>query len=182
MDTVRHARKIPLFSADVASLLTNGPLHLVCEDHMPQEIEENVGQLATVRQPTTGETSCLACDVAFTDRDSQVDHYHLDWHRLNLKRRLESLPPLTQEEFESEVGDLSSISGSDSESDVVSPLQGLDDENEPDQSAANLRGSPLIHFKTGDGAGHAVFKCVLIHTKVFATDVLVAQEYHMAVT
>ena len=171
MDTVRKARKIPLFSADLTTLLANGPIDLGDEDYASQKVDESVpvSQLAEVRQATSGETRCLACDVSFTDRDEQVDHYRLDWHRLNLKRRLELRPPLSQEEFERELGELSSISGSDSESELASPLQGFVDEGKPDQNTTSKHGSPLVHFKTADGVDHAVFKCVLIHAKVHIT-------------
>ena len=167
MDTVRNARKIPLFSSDLASLLANGSIRLEVEDHTSRKVDESVGQLVQLRKPTIGETRCLACDVSFSDREDQVDHYRLDWHRLNLKRRLALRPPLSQEEFERELGDLSSISGSDSESELTSSLQSFGDEYEEDQGTSSHCGSPLIRFKTADGVGCAVFKCVLIHAKVF---------------
>lgn len=61
---------------------------------------------------------CLTCGQEFSSREEQTEHYRLDWHRFNLKQRLRGRRALPVEEFEekSRAGDISSISGSDSES------------------------------------------------------------------
>ncbi|NWR55542.1 ANKZ1 protein, partial [Bucorvus abyssinicus] len=61
---------------------------------------------------------CSTCRQVFSSREEQVEHYHLDWHRFNLKQRLLGRRTLPAEEFEEKTrtGDVSSISGSDSES------------------------------------------------------------------
>ncbi|XP_043934170.1 ankyrin repeat and zinc finger domain-containing protein 1 isoform X2 [Protopterus annectens] len=61
--------------------------------------------------------SCSACLCHFNDREEQVEHYKLDWHRFNLKRRVTGCQPVSADEFErkSSTGDISSISGSESE-------------------------------------------------------------------
>uniref|UniRef100_A0A4W4H8C1 Ankyrin repeat and zinc finger peptidyl tRNA hydrolase 1 n=1 Tax=Electrophorus electricus TaxID=8005 RepID=A0A4W4H8C1_ELEEL len=57
---------------------------------------------------------------------TQMEHYKLDWHRFNLKQRLAGRPPFTVEEFEKKTGagDMSSISGSDSEDDESDSPEG----------------------------------------------------------
>eukprot|EP00794_Sanderia_malayensis_P003578 gene3578-4082_t len=44
--------------------------------------------------------SCLSCRVSFINSDLQRSHYKSNWHRYNLKRKVASLPPITQELFE----------------------------------------------------------------------------------
>ncbi|KAM9343342.1 tRNA endonuclease ANKZF1 isoform 2-T2 [Pholidichthys leucotaenia] len=61
---------------------------------------------------------CSACRCPFVNRDEQREHYKLDWHRFNLRQKMAGQPPLLAEEFERKTGagDLSSISGSESDS------------------------------------------------------------------
>ncbi|TSQ01585.1 Ankyrin repeat and zinc finger domain-containing protein 1 [Bagarius yarrelli] len=61
--------------------------------------------------------SCSTCQCSFERREEQMEHYKLDWHRFNLRQRLAGRSPITVEEFEKKtgMGDVSSISGSDSE-------------------------------------------------------------------
>ena len=47
---------------------------------------------------------CNTCHVHFSSREEQVEHYRLDWHRYNLKRKLKGLPRVDQEEFEKVAG------------------------------------------------------------------------------
>ncbi|XP_034144833.1 ankyrin repeat and zinc finger domain-containing protein 1 [Esox lucius] len=60
---------------------------------------------------------CSACHCSFDTREEQMEHYKLDWHRFNLRQRLAGQTAVTAEEFERKTGtgDMSSISGSDSE-------------------------------------------------------------------
>ncbi|XP_026861457.2 ankyrin repeat and zinc finger domain-containing protein 1 [Electrophorus electricus] len=69
---------------------------------------------------------CSACQCALVGREEQMEHYKLDWHRFNLKQRLAGRPPFTVEEFEKKTGagDMSSISGSDSEDDESDSPEG----------------------------------------------------------
>ncbi|NXJ73925.1 ANKZ1 protein, partial [Trogon melanurus] len=83
---------------------------------------------------------CSTCRQMFSSREEQTEHYHLDWHRFNLKQRLLGLQTLTVEAFEEKTraGDVSSISGSDSESSDSSS----DSELLP--SARDSPGTPLV--------------------------------------
>ncbi|KAF9362038.1 hypothetical protein BGX26_006555 [Mortierella sp. AD094] len=62
--------------------------------------------------------SCRVCGISqFDSVEKQREHAKLDWHRYNLKQQLldKSAAPITEQQFEDMIQDLSSISGSDSE-------------------------------------------------------------------
>ncbi|XP_069680967.1 tRNA endonuclease ANKZF1-like [Periplaneta americana] len=59
---------------------------------------------------------CSFCNTNFENQAQQRLHYKLDWHRYNLKQRLHGLKSVTEEKFTQLADDLSSISGSESES------------------------------------------------------------------
>ena len=80
--------------------------------------------------PSDDSLYCTSCKVALQDRQEQVIHYRLDWHKINLKRKVQGKSPLSAKAFEEitsgfeflahnynyfSIGDVSSISGSDSE-------------------------------------------------------------------
>ena len=43
---------------------------------------------------------CTSCKVALQDRQNQLLHYRLDWHRVNLKRKAQGKHPLLAAAFE----------------------------------------------------------------------------------
>lgn len=47
--------------------------------------------------------TCLSCNLAFVDAQSQRDHYATELHRYNSRRRVAGLPALTQELFDEKV-------------------------------------------------------------------------------
>ncbi|KAL4908937.1 hypothetical protein BDW74DRAFT_75016 [Aspergillus multicolor] len=47
--------------------------------------------------------TCNTCFVAFRSSDGQRDHMRTDWHLYNMKRRVASLPPVSQEIFNEKV-------------------------------------------------------------------------------
>ncbi|NXP06356.1 ANKZ1 protein, partial [Thinocorus orbignyianus] len=83
---------------------------------------------------------CSTCGQVFGSREEQTEHYRLDWHRFNLKQRLLGRRTLPVEVFEEKTctGDVSSISGSDSESSDTSS------ESESLPSASNSPGTPAV--------------------------------------
>lgn len=44
--------------------------------------------------------TCTACRLEFATPAQQKDHFRMDWHRYNLKRKVVELPPVTEEQFE----------------------------------------------------------------------------------
>jgi len=47
----------------------------------------------------SGTFTCVTCRVQYGDGDAQRLHYKSDWHRYNLKRKVASLPPVTEALF-----------------------------------------------------------------------------------
>ncbi|KAJ6635941.1 Zinc finger protein [Pseudolycoriella hygida] len=43
--------------------------------------------------------TCINCSLRFHDANAHKDHYKTDWHRYNLKLKINGLPPVTSEEF-----------------------------------------------------------------------------------
>ncbi|KAM0753904.1 hypothetical protein T439DRAFT_310749 [Meredithblackwellia eburnea MCA 4105] len=48
--------------------------------------------------------TCISCQLAFVDAQSQRQHYQTDLHRYNSKRRVAGLPPVTQLLFDQKLG------------------------------------------------------------------------------
>uniref|UniRef100_A0A1A8JXX2 Ankyrin repeat and zinc finger domain containing 1 n=1 Tax=Nothobranchius kuhntae TaxID=321403 RepID=A0A1A8JXX2_NOTKU len=113
---------------------------------------------------------CSACRCAFVNREEQKEHYKLDWHRFNLRQKVSGLNPLTAEEFEKKTGagDLSSISGSESDSEeedfacksgeTRNNVVGTDDES----SAMTGRLSSKVVFQNSAGAYLMVYQAALM--------------------
>lgn len=85
---------------------------------------ENAEEIPPQQTKVTSLQGCSTCKLEFGPEMSPKDrlyHYKSDFHRLNLKRALAALAPLTEPEFENlvETQSLDSISGSD-ESDTES--------------------------------------------------------------
>lgn len=64
---------------------------------------------------TSKGTACNLCNSLFPTLQEQRDHVRSDLHSYNLKQKLKGLKAVNEAEFEGLVGDLSSISGSESE-------------------------------------------------------------------
>lgn len=62
--------------------------------------------------------ACRTCGEEFSSEILQKSHYKTDYHRFNIKRKLNDMPALSLDEFEvmTENNDVESISGSDTES------------------------------------------------------------------
>ncbi|NXI71450.1 ANKZ1 protein, partial [Anseranas semipalmata] len=106
---------------------------------------------------------CSACAQRFGSRQEQTEHYRLDWHRFNLKQRLLGRQTLPVEVFEEKTsaGDVSSISGSDSESSDASS------ESELQPPASNSPGTPQLPrshkvlLRNARGQLISAYRCVL---------------------
>ncbi|XP_009460439.1 PREDICTED: ankyrin repeat and zinc finger domain-containing protein 1 [Nipponia nippon] len=106
---------------------------------------------------------CSTCGQVFSSREEQTEHYRLDWHRFNLKQRLLGRRTLPAEVFEEKTraGDVSSISGSDSESSDASS------ESEVLPSASDSRGTPQtprshkVLLRNEKGQLISAYRCVL---------------------
>ncbi|XP_050730824.1 ankyrin repeat and zinc finger domain-containing protein 1-like [Eriocheir sinensis] len=108
---------------------------------------------------------CSHCQTAFADREEQVSHYRLDWHRNNLRRSMGGKPPLTEEQFMDESSDMSSISGSEDSSD--------DDDEEEEEYTKNaetnapvLKRQAHLFFLNADGYVISLYRNVLYYKSV----------------
>ncbi|NXW95959.1 ANKZ1 protein, partial [Alopecoenas beccarii] len=106
---------------------------------------------------------CSTCGQVFGSREEQTEHYRLDWHRFNLKQRLLGHQTLPVEVFEEKTraGEVSSISGSDSESsDASSELELL-------PSASNSPETPLaprshkVLLRNAKGQLISAYRCMI---------------------
>ncbi|XP_066046216.1 tRNA endonuclease ANKZF1-like isoform X4 [Chamaea fasciata] len=110
---------------------------------------------------------CLTCGQVFGSREEQTEHYRLDWHRFNLKQRLLGCRTLPAEVFEEKTrtGDVSSISGSDSDSsDVSSESELLPSVSDTPQSSQIPRSHKVL-LRNAKGQLISVYRCVLITGK-----------------
>ncbi|XP_074857683.1 tRNA endonuclease ANKZF1 isoform X2 [Carettochelys insculpta] len=112
---------------------------------------------------------CSACSQVFDSREEQTEHYRLDWHRFNLKQRLLGRRALAAEEFEARThaGDVSSISGSESddsdsssESDSL-PARGPADRASSQESRPLGARSAKVLFRNSQGQLLSAYRCVL---------------------
>ncbi|XP_048809255.1 ankyrin repeat and zinc finger domain-containing protein 1 isoform X1 [Lagopus muta] len=106
---------------------------------------------------------CLTCSREFCSREEQTEHYRLDWHRFNLKQRLQGRQALTVEEFEekSRAGDISSISGSDSES---SDASSESESPSPASNSPSTTQRPRSHkvlLRNARGQFISAYRCIL---------------------
>lgn len=121
---------------------------------------------------------CSVCRVAFDSVEFQREHFKLDWHRFNLKQKLLDKPILSEEAFEETIsGEVSSISGSDSDTDNDGgdlmlessqhsklSLNGLlPEQNINSETCVSTprRQHPKVFFVNGDGEVLSVYRSVL---------------------
>ncbi|CAN7997022.1 unnamed protein product [Ixodes hexagonus] len=91
---------------------------------------------------------CSLCGTEFESRDDQVQHYKADWHRYNLKQKLNGDTILPEQEFLDMIEEVSSISGSESETDTTSAT-------DTPESASGGESSPLRRLREGSQRGSA---------------------------
>jgi len=54
----------------------------------------------------SSQLTCIACRQIFPNVDDQRAHYKTDLHRFNLKRKVASLPPVTEEVFQKKLAEM----------------------------------------------------------------------------
>lgn len=90
-----------IFSLPSELLETLTPRHLVNEPSRPRSPSPK--PVAAKLGPTTnglGSKTCNICNGAiFQDTEEQRSHYRADWHRYNVKTRLNGLAAVSQAEF-----------------------------------------------------------------------------------
>lgn len=136
-------------------------LEVMYFDSSTTVVSEHTPKMASP-EPEVQQGACTACNVLLGSSEERRDHYRSDFHRLNLKRNVEGLLPLTDAEFdrlienesiESLLG--SQDSDSDDEDDKRSKLDAIMEnisletptEDENTVSYMNTK-SPYILFKS----------------------------------
>ncbi|XP_035532345.1 ankyrin repeat and zinc finger domain-containing protein 1 isoform X2 [Morone saxatilis] len=155
---------------EVKQAVNTDPASDELEEKPPEDDSQRESSL--VRE-VSDKVVCSACRCPFNNREEQMEHYKLDWHRFNLRQKLSGVPPVTAEEFERKTGagDMSSISGSesdsedeDSDSDVggtSSNVTGTDNESSVETSLINSRPSSKVVFQNSAGQYLSVYRCIL---------------------
>ncbi|XP_061579636.1 tRNA endonuclease ANKZF1 isoform X2 [Cololabis saira] len=140
------------------------------EDKNPEDAGKEEG---TLIKEVSDKMVCSACRCPFINREEQREHYKLDWHRFNLRQKIAGLPPLTAEEFERKTGDgdLSSISGSESDSEeedfdndsreAGSRVTSTDEEMSAESQLSTGRLYSKVFFQNSAGDYLSFYRCVL---------------------
>jgi len=63
--------------------------------------------------------TCVTCCVQFNDGDAQRLHYKSEWHRYNLKRKVASLPPISESAFNDKSAKLTTLAKPEQASSVL---------------------------------------------------------------
>ncbi|XP_009882399.1 PREDICTED: ankyrin repeat and zinc finger domain-containing protein 1 [Charadrius vociferus] len=110
---------------------------------------------------------CSTCGQVFGSREEQTEHYRLDWHRFNLKQRLLGRRTLPVEVFEEKTraGDVSSISGSDSESSDTSSESELLHPASDSPATPPVPRSHKVLLRNAKGQLISAYRCVLCTRK-----------------
>ncbi|XP_027534608.1 ankyrin repeat and zinc finger domain-containing protein 1 isoform X2 [Neopelma chrysocephalum] len=110
---------------------------------------------------------CSTCGQVFGSREEQTEHYRLDWHRFNLKQRLLGRRAVPVEVFEEKTrtGDVSSISGSDSESSDTSSESELLPSASDSPGTLQTSRSHKVLVRNAKGQLISAYRCVLVTGK-----------------
>nr|XP_033473878.1 ankyrin repeat and zinc finger domain-containing protein 1 isoform X2 [Epinephelus lanceolatus] len=146
-------------------------------DPAPEELEDKSSEDERQRESSlvrevSDKMVCSACKCPFISREDQMEHYKLDWHRFNLRLKISGMPSVTAEEFERKTGagDMSSISGSESDSEedsdsesggTYSNVTGTDNESSAETSLFSGRLSSKVVFQNSAGQYLSVYRCIL---------------------
>ncbi|XP_069841164.1 tRNA endonuclease ANKZF1 [Dendropsophus ebraccatus] len=133
------------------------------EKPKPPEIKDIEAKAAKAPE-ISDRMACSTCQCTFDTREEQKEHYTLDWHRFNLKRRIKGAAALSEEDFQdkTQAGDVSSISGSDSESsdDLESGTAQVTSNDATPILAPSGRAQRVV-FRNGEQQLLSVYRCVL---------------------
>ncbi|XP_029698232.1 ankyrin repeat and zinc finger domain-containing protein 1 isoform X1 [Takifugu rubripes] len=133
---------------------------------VPKAIQHERQRESSLLREVSDKMVCLACRCTFTNREDQVEHYKLDWHRFNLKQKMLGTSPVTAEEFEKKTGegDVSSISGSESDSEECADSDdgnAADSEASPESCLIMGQRSTKLIFQNLAGQYLSVHRCIL---------------------
>lgn len=136
------------------------------DSHEQVHLEQSV-----VSVPSTDEARCTACGVTFENRQEQVSHYRLDWHRYNLKRKLTGLSCIGEDDFEALSENISSLSGSDSSDEEDKRFSTIQEDlsSLPTQKAKGTTRTQnnvhLLQLRSANNHVYGMYPHVLYHPK-----------------
>lgn len=110
---------------------------------------------------------CSYCATGFLDKNQQRAHYKLDWHRYNLKQHLAQRKTISEEKFSQLADDVSSISGSESDSETETDLSSTDIESSKDDARLThlIARRSRILFNNSLGQVISVHRALLLNKK-----------------
>lgn len=110
---------------------------------------------------------CSYCSAGFLDKHQQRAHYKLDWHRYNLKQHLAQKKTISEDKFAQLADDVSSISGSESDSDTETDLSSTDVESSKDDALLThlIARRSRVLFNNSSGQVISVHRCLLLNKK-----------------
>ena len=140
--------------------------------------------------------SCSTCGVKFEDLAEQRQHFKMDWHRYNLRQRLDGEGAITEDAFERLIEDFAdnlslSASSDDDESDdeecsgteddnsdkrsKVTKMTEEGDKDDNEEASANSGESlrdrhPFVFFENSEKKLFSVHKCVIADKKSELSD------------
>ena len=97
---VAMASAFPLFSKEGSDIVTSFLDLVDSKKQFTVSTAESDAKAPTISCPSDDTLYCTSCKVTLQDRQDQLLHYRLDWHRMNLKRKLQGRSPLSADAFE----------------------------------------------------------------------------------
>ena len=121
---------------------------------------------------SSGGSTCLTCGVSsFPSTEDQRHHFKTDWHRLNVKRKLAGLGPVSEDQFLAliENDEDRDVLGSLSGSETASESDDDDNDNQNADTTTSTAG-PQFVFSSPEGSHYAVWRCLLAPDRVRGVD------------
>ena len=175
-------------SKTMSKLLVNLRLFNAHEND-EKEGSQNIGLDSPCKEKNQSESisslntnTCIVCSEVFEDLLEQRQHFKLDWHRYNLKRKLNNLPRINEDDFnaliettsnegfnifkrqdsEAKDDDNDSLSGSETESEIDDSDKDFDkNANETDSEyQQNLLRHPKLFFNSNSKI-FSIYRCIL---------------------
>jgi len=100
LKVVVMASAFPLFSKEGSNIVTSFINLVDSNNQFSVSVPENDIKAPIISNPNDDSLYCTSCRVVLQDRQDQLIHYRLDWHRINLKRKTQGKLPLSAEAFE----------------------------------------------------------------------------------
>ncbi|XP_035725892.1 ankyrin repeat and zinc finger domain-containing protein 1-like isoform X2 [Vespa mandarinia] len=131
-----------IYNQEDFNRITKGIKVAQCMQSRSSSVSETENVLTQLEELVVSDSlSCSFCNTIFEDKKHQRLHYKLDWHRYNLKQRLNGLKSISEDNFNllADEGDVSSLSGSEEDSD-----------NEDDTGTSETGGSSSPYTKNSE--------------------------------